>query len=243
MAQPASPVVQPRLVLGILVFLIGGVLLADQLGLVSAESATALWPVGVIALGLVMALQPDATNRLTGAVLLVGGVWLLCNALGWWSYSFWRTWPYLLVIFGAWLLYRVQLLRDREGPAGRPPGALGRFDARVTDAPTVGALAFLNEVERVATAPAFERGDFHAVLGSCDIDLGQAKSAGVASVDALALMGRLVIAVPVGWHVESRLLPLLGRVDNACGGAADATPTMVVRGAAILGRVEIVTAG
>ncbi|MGD8328553.1 MAG: DUF5668 domain-containing protein, partial [Acidobacteriota bacterium] len=171
MTQSATPIVKPRLILGILVVLIGCIFVADQIGVVSAESAAAMWPVGVIAVGLVMVLQPDTANRLAGAVLLVAGVWLLCNALGWWSYDFWRTWPYLLVIFGAWLLYRVQLLRDREGPAGRPSGALGRFDARVTDAPSVGALAFLNAVERIATNPAFESGDFHAVLGSCDIDL------------------------------------------------------------------------
>ncbi|MGD8330893.1 MAG: DUF5668 domain-containing protein [Acidobacteriota bacterium] len=243
MAQASSPLVRPRLVLGILVLLVGGVLLADQLGAVSAESAAALWPVVLLALGLVMVLQPDTTNRLAGAVLLVAGVWLLCNALGWWSYSFWHTWPYLLVIVGAWLLYRVQLLRDLEGPADRVAGALGRFDARVTDAPRVGALAFLNAVERIATTPAFESGDFHAVLGSCDIDLGQTGASGVASVDAFALLGRLVIAVPAGWRVESRLLPLLGRVDNACAGADDAPPTVVVHGAAILGRVEIVTTG
>jgi hypothetical protein len=241
MAQASSPLVRPRLVLGILVLLVGGVLLADQLGAVSAESAAALWPVVLLALGLVMVLQPDTTNRLAGAVLLVAGVWLLCNALGWWSYSFWHTWPYLLVIVGAWLLYRVQLLRDLEGPADRVAGALGRFDARVTDAPRVGALAFLNAVERIATTATFESGDFHALLGSCDVDLGQAASAGRASVDTFALLGRVVIEVPAGWTVENRVLPLLSRVGNTCQGAEDASPTVIVRGAAIFGRVDIVS--
>lgn len=247
MAVDASPLVRPRLVAGIVVFLIGGVFLADQIGALSAESAVALWPVGVVALGLVTVLQPDPINRRVGVVLLLAGVWLLFNAAGWWEYSFWRTWPYLLVILGGWLLYRVHELRDREGPADRATGGLGNFDARVSGSPWVGALAFLNAVERVASAPELVGGELHAVLGECDVDLS-APRADDALIDAFALLGSVTITVPAGCRVENRVLPILGRVDDRSADAPSAPsnddrPAIVVRGAAILGRVEVEVAG
>jgi len=239
MASTTGSVVRPRLVAGILVFLLGGAFLADQMGGVSAESARALWPIGVIALGLVVVMQSDQVSRLVGALLLVVGVWLLCNNLGFWTYSFWHTWPYLLVLFGAWLLYRVHLLREREGPTGRAAGALGRFDERVSDAPAVGALAFLNGVERVATSSAFASGDIHAVFGVCDVDLSATTGAGPAVIDTFALFGYVAITVPAGSTVDNRVLPLLGRVDNTCADAAGGAATIVVRGISLLGRVVL----
>ena len=64
------PLVPPQLVLGIVTFILGAVFLADSAGMLSAESAMALWPIGLVALGLIVVLQPDDANRLVGAVLI-----------------------------------------------------------------------------------------------------------------------------------------------------------------------------
>jgi len=239
MADTKSPLVRPRLIAGILVFLLGGVFLADQVGGVSAESARALWPIGIVAVGLVVVMQRDTVGRLVGALHLVVGIWLLCNNLGWWGYSFWDTWPYLPVAFGAWMLYRVNLLREREGPPGAGLGTAGRFDQRVTDSPAVGALSFLNGVERVASGSRLENGDFHSVLGACDVDLSDAGGIDGAVIDTFAVLGSVGITVPPGCKVDNRVLPLLGRVDNACGDATGGAGTVVVRGVSLLGRVTM----
>jgi hypothetical protein len=239
MAREEGPLVPLRLVLGILVFLVGGLFLADSVGALNADSALTLWPVGLVALSLVVLLQPDPTNRLVGAVLLVAGIWLLLNAIDVWSYSFWSTWPYLLVLFGAWMLYRAAQMRQREGLAqGALEEAGEGFDSRVAGGDWIGAYAFLDRVERAANGATFAGGDFNAVLGGCDVDLTAASSSR-AVVDAFVLLGRVAVTVPAGWRVETRVLPLLSRIVAGASDVADASDTVVVRGTLILGRLEV----
>jgi hypothetical protein len=129
MPSANRPLVPPRLVLGMVTFVLGALFLADSADLLRADSALAFWPVALLALGLVVVLQPDPANRIVGALLLIAGVWLLLNAVGIWRYRFWQTWPYLLIVFGAWMIYRVYQLREKA-----------RRDGWVT------GFAFLNSV-------------------------------------------------------------------------------------------------
>jgi predicted membrane protein len=226
MPNDARPLVPPRLVLGLVTVVIGALLLADSIDLLRADSALALWPVGVLALGLVVVLQPDTATRMAGAVLLVAGIWLLLNAVGVWSYRFWHTWPYLLIAFGAWMLYRVRSMHERE-----------RVDDSIT------GFAFLNRVDRTATRA--RSGDFSAVGGECRIDLrtallGEGRAAVI--IDAFALFGRIDLHVPAGCRVESRVLPLLGRVDGVPEQPTATGPVVVVQGAVICGRISVAAA-
>jgi len=217
----SAPLVPGRLVLGLVALMLGVVFLADGAGLLGADSAFALWPVAVVVVGLVVVLQPDTANRVVGAVLLLAGVWLLLNSLGVWSYGFWRTWPYLLVIFGAWMIYRVRGMRQREA-----------------------GFAFLDLVERQATGARFSSGELSAVLGSCRLDLRQvtlAEGIDRPVVDAFALFGTIEVQVPADWNVENRVVPLLGRVATPTP-SAGAGPTVVVQGSVIGGRISV-TAG
>jgi Domain of unknown function (DUF5668) len=226
-AQAASGSVIPvRLVLGLVVFILGLVFLADSAGMLRADSAMRVWPIGVVALGLIVVLQPDIANRVVGTVLLLAGVWLLLNNVGVWSYGFWRTWPYLLIVFGAWMIYRVRGMRAREAATG---------DAYVT------GFAFLDGVEHHGTIARLQGGDMSAVLGMCDVDLSRVSAASGtdrAVIDVFALFGRISLDVPAGWNVENRVLPLLGRVDVPPP-AATAGPTVVVQGSVIGGRISV----
>ena len=204
-------------------FVLGALFLADSADLLRADSALSFWPVAVIALGLVVVLQPDTGNRLVGAVLLIAGVWLLLNAVDVWSYRFWQTWPYLLIVFGAWMIYRTYQMRERE-----------RRD------PCVTGFAFLNRVDAQPASTPCAAGDVSAVAGECAIDL-RGVQAGDAPliIDVFALFGRIVLQVPAGWRVDTRVLPLLGRVDDLPGPAAADGPTLIVQGSAICGSVSV----
>ena len=221
------PLVPPQLVLGMVTFILGAVFLADSAGMLSAESATSLWPIGLVALGLIVVLQPDDANRLVGAVLIIAGVWLLLNNIGLWSYSFWRTWPYLLMIFGAWMVYRVRRMREWESES------------------RIAGFAFLNSLTRQAASGQFEAGEFSAVAGECAVDLGDmtiADGSAETVIDAFVLFGRMTLRVPPGWRVENRILPLLGRVDTVTPPSAAIGPTIVVQGSAICSKVSVAAA-
>jgi hypothetical protein len=224
MSSDTRPLVPARLVVGMVALVLGLLFLADSADLLNADSALAFWPVGLVGVGLVVVLQPDPANRLVGAVLITAGVWLLLNNVGVWSYPFLRTWPYLLIIVGVWVLYRVRRLRAWDGPY-RAAG-----------------FAFLNSTaERVASAT-FKAGEFSAVGGACHVDLSAVATNGPgAVVDVFAVFGHIQLLVPAGWQVDNRVLPLLARVGVPTESTATG-PVVIVRGSAICGTISVAAA-
>lgn len=226
MSTGNGPLVPGRLVLGLVALILGLVFLADSAGMLRVDSAVRLWPVGVVALGLIIVLQQDVANRLVGAVLLIAGVWLLLDNIGVWSYGFWRTWPYLLIGFGAWMIYRVRSMRAREAANG---------------AGYVAGFAFLDRADRHGIGAGFQAAEVSAVLGTCGLDLTRASPAegsAPAVVDVFALFGRISLDVPAGWNVENRVLPLLGRV-HVPEPSAPPGPTVIVQGSVIGGSISV----
>jgi hypothetical protein len=221
----SRPLVPTQLVLGLATLVLGLVFLADSAGMLSADSGLALWPLGIVVAGIIVVLQPDTANRIVGTVLLIAGMWLVLNNIGVWTYSFWRTWPYLLIILGAGMVYRARGLRARDGLEH------------------ITGFAFLDTVARTAGAR-FTGGEFSAVAGDCDIDLRQATTGGenaVTVIDAFALFGCITLTVPTGWDVDNRVVPMFGRAA-APPASSGSGPSVVVHGSAIFGRVFVVTA-
>lgn len=251
MAADAKPLVPPALLLGVLAFFGGAIFLADGLGLLDARSGWAMWPVAVILLGVVVWLQPGTDSRATGIILAVAGIWLLFNAIGWWSYSFWDAWPVILILLGAWMFHRTTELRRKAG------GADG-YDAPTTAAEHVGAFAFLSQVHRRTTGQHLRTGEVIAIAGDCQFDFREAaRGTEPIVVDVLVIAGRAAFTVPDDWVVDLRVLPVLGKAwdgrgdDGAYGGDAagaatgaggEASVDLIGHGTAMLGRVEVASA-
>jgi len=257
MATDTKPLVPVKFILGVLTFLAGGLLLGDSLGALQAESGLSMWPLAVIVIGLTVWMQPGTANSSVGISLTLAGFWLLLNEANVWDYSFWDTWPLLLLMFGAWMLYRTDQMRQIAG------GADG-FDEQTTGAANVAAFAFMGQVERKTTGQKLRTGEMSAVFGECSFDFTDAQPGSKPIVvDAFALVGKVRITVPDDWVVVHRVLPLLGKVtgpadeadDNdateaasavaaaAADGDAEPPVDLLVQGTAILGGVEVTTAG
>jgi hypothetical protein len=222
------PLVPRGLVPGVAIVLIGLVFLADSLGMLDAASGWALWPLAVIVAGVAVRLQPGVANQVFGIVLIVAGVWLLFNAIGIWTYSFWRTWPLILILLGALIRYRSW--RSQHSPDS------GQF----------GAVVFQSQVTGGPDKARPTSGELFVLAGDGLFDFGDAiGDATPIVVDVLAIAGRLRVAVPSDWNVELRVLTLPARVsDTRNGGAAVAAgrkADLIVQGTAMLGIVEIVT--
>jgi hypothetical protein len=223
-AAPA-PLVPRGLVLGVAIVLVGLVFLADSLGMLDAATGWAIWPIAVIVAGVAIRPQPGVASQVFGIILIVAGVWLLFNELGLWTYSFWRTWPLILILVGAWMRYRVWHMQHL---AAEQPGA----------------IAFLSQVTS-DTGGVVRGAEFDAIAGDGLFDFGEVSgSREPIVVDAFVIAGRIRLAVPNNWVVEMRVLALPGRVSDARGqsssGTAARQPDLIVRGTAILGIVEVV---
>lgn len=226
----SSPVT-PKLVFGLLLIFVGTIFTLDQMRLIDADDVLRFWPLFLVAAGAGKLLWPGSpSGRVTGLILIVIGGWLQLEILDIIYFSIWDYWPLLLVLVGVRIAWR---------------GLAGRSRAASENASTVNAVAVLGGMNRTSNSPDFRGGDMIAVMGSCEIDLRQARIAdSPAVIDAFAFWGGVEIRVPEDWAVVVQGVPLLGGYeDNTRPLPASSLPEprqeLVVKGFAIMGGVEI----
>ena len=221
------PWLTPQLVMGLVIMAVGVLFTLDNLGLISARQYARYWPAALILAGILKIWQARGGGGAFGGLLLiVAGGWLLLSTFHVVTVSLVDLWPLLLVFFGVSLVWR---------------GLRGRRDrADVDGLSTVSALAVLGGVHRGNNSRAFRGGDLTAVLGGCDIDLRQAAIDGDAAIDVFAMWGGIEIKVPEDWTVSTRVVPILGGVeDKTRPQRGAATHRLLLRGFAIMGGIEI----
>ncbi len=268
MERPYRYHTSPRIVMGLIVIAIGIVFTLDKLGYVHAGSLWEYWPVFLIAAGLDRIIRPGATQRRAfGAFVLLLGVWFLLSNLDLVDYHPFDLWPILLVLLGGFMVWRALAGPAWGGCYQVPMDAVaagvraGRAAAGLTDAaagseptaeaaaaaaggdtsPTVSATAVLGGVTKKCVSRDFRGGDLTAIMGGCELDLRQASIASREAVlDTFALWGGVEIKVPEDWTVVSEGAAILGAFeDNTHHTIAPGTKVLLLRGAAIMGGVEV----
>jgi predicted membrane protein len=229
MPADARGVVTPRLLVGIFVMLLGALLLLDNLNLLEARQALHLWPIALIAVGVLVFRQAlDTGGHVNGVALVLVGTLLLLENLGLVEISFWNLfWPLVLILVGTNLVMQTFRL---EGPAGANP------------AETVSLFAVWGGSQRTSNASRFRGGDMTAIMGGCHLDLRQATipPGETATLDLLAVMGGHEVRVPENWSVVTRIIPLMGGVqDKRLPSKEPTTATLVLRGFIMMGGLEI----
>jgi hypothetical protein len=254
--------ITPQLVVGVVVILVGITFTLDQLGVTSAVNYLRYWPMALIAIGVLKLLQArEGGGAFAGLLFAVVGVWLQGEELNLIHIRLRDVWPLGLVAFGAYLVYQGLATRQHgpsqamplppsnppfdapSHPASLPslpslPGLPGRG---VTDTnATMSAMAILGGVSRGNNSSAFRGADLLAIMGGLEIDLRKAAINGEAVVDVFAMWGGIELRVPEDWTVVSRVVPLMGGVDDKTRPPQGATThRLVLRGFAIMGGIEI----
>lgn len=226
--SPPPVRVTPHLVLGLLIIVVGVLFTLDNLEITEADRYLRYWPVGLIAIGLakLVGRKEGHGSPLGGVLLVIAGGWLLLDNLNLIDVRLFELWPVLLIAAGSVMVW--------HGLRGRPP----RVTARTED--TITAVAILAGVNRGSNSTAFRGGELAAFMGGCEIDLRQAAIHGEAVIDVFAMWGGIEIRVPEGWRVIGRVTPILGAFDDTTRPPQGATThTLVVRGAVLMGGVEV----
>jgi hypothetical protein len=248
----------PRLIFGLTVILIGVAFTLDRLGIFDAGHLFDYWPMLLIAWGLARMLQGRRSQGFGfGLVVLVVGVWLLGQNLGFVHLRIREFWPFLLIVLGGFMVWRAigGSPHPRWGsgapPAPPSPTELGSEPMPSTPKPltdevgdpndTVSGFAMLSGVVRRNACKAFRGGDLTAVMGGCQLDLRNAVPAlEGASIETFALMGGIEITVPTDWQVIVEGVPFLGGFeDKTSHVGTDGRKRLTIRGAAVMGGVEI----
>jgi hypothetical protein len=113
-------------------------------------------------------------------------------------------------------------------------------------------MAVLGQSRGTAAGDDVHGTDVSVVMGGCRLDLRQVVLAPGEEVvvDVLAVMGGVTIRVPDGWLVDTRAVPILGRLrdqrvppdwsaDEKLADERSTPPRLVLHGAVVLGGIRI----
>lgn len=225
---PAGFRLTPQMLFGLLVMGAGILFTLDNAGVIRADDYIRFWPVGLVAIGGLKLWQSRGGSGAVGGLLFLAiGLYLLLDELWVFEFQLSDLWPLLLVAFGSYLVW--QGLSER---VPRPP-------AQGSDS-SLSALAILGAVSRTNQSKAFRSADLTAIMGGCELDLRQAAINGEAIIDVFALWGGIEIRVPETWTVDSRIVPVMGGVEEKARALGQAGQhRLVLRGFAIMGGIEI----
>jgi predicted membrane protein len=225
--SPASQVV-----IGLLVVAFGVLFLLDNLNIIYLRHVIFFWPLAFVASGLV-ALCSDGprSGRITGIVLIVIGLAMTLNRLGYVFIS-WRTfWPLVMIGLGGLILFRTL----GGGRVPRPSLAKDGVSAENL----IDITAILGGFERRVSAPDFRGGEITAIMGGCALDLREAALTTEAVINVFAIWGGITIKVPPDWTVILNGTPVMGGFTEKTARPPDNRKRLVVTGYAIMGGVEV----
>lgn len=213
-----------RLVWGMAILAAGVIGWLDHTGELSARDYLPWWPLVLIALGFA---HLPRRQWVTALVLTAIGLMFLPSL------------PFLPHFHPAAILGLFPLLISVGGLA-LIRQALSPVATNAAAANSFHTVAVMGGVGRGVASRDFAGGDAVAVMGGCQIDLRDAQITREAVIDILAFWGGIEIRVPRGWRIDNQVMAILGGiVDKTERDIPAGAPTLVIRGSAIMGGVEI----
>jgi predicted membrane protein len=229
--RSARPRITGQVVFGFLIIVVGLLFTLDNLGFIDAREVIRFWPAGLVLVGLVKLWHASRDGRgwFGGLFFVVLGVWMLAARIVYFTIELRQLVPLVLVFLGGYMVWR---------GFGGTRRASGVSDGQAQ----FSALAIMGGVSRRSSSQAFQGADLTAVMGGCEIDLRQASIAQgtEATIEVFAFWGGIEIQVPEDWTVVTRVMPLMGGVEDktrVLPGAYE--KRLVVRGIVVMGGAGI----
>jgi predicted membrane protein len=230
--RASAPRISSQVVFGLTLVAAGIIFTLDNLEIIDARDYLRFWPAVFVAVGALKLWHATQDGRgWFGGVFFLGlGTWMLINRVIYFRFSPREFFPMILVFLGGYLVWR--------GFGGERKLRSAAADGHSQ----FSAFAVMGGVARRSSSQAFQGADLTAVMGGVEIDLRQASipPGTEAQIDVFAFWGGIDIKVPEDWVVITRVVPLMGGVDDTTH-APQTLPEkrLVVRGVVIMGGVVI----
>ena len=222
---------QQRVVLGTVLAILGVVFLLDNFRVFDARSVVQFWPVLFIVMGGLKIYQSrHASGYAVGAGLMLLGLLLTLQHLGYIEFRWRDWWPALLIAAGVMVILKGQF---RVGSNPEHPGVDALTGARLN----IAALMSGN-VSKV-DAQDFSGGEIAILMGGAELDLRQASMNTQATLHVFVLMGGLDIKIPNDWSVTVNAIPLLAGIEDKSVPPPQALKRLVIEGFVLMGGIDI----
>lgn len=226
---------QGRAAGGLILILVGFILLLANFNIIEGRVGYYLldWRTILIALGIIFIGARD--NKTSGYILTgLGIVFWLPELLGQYHVRFGDVfWPSILIIIGVVLLTRHKRMHLR-----------GVANSESSDGYLNDTSIFSGGV-KIIKSTNFKGGTITAIFGGSEFDMRQVElTPGGAVVDVVTIFGGTKFIVPPDWNVVSDAVAILGgisdkRPQKMNPDPKDADKTLIIKGVAIFGGVEI----
>lgn len=213
-----------RTFFGLMIIALGGVLLANNLGVINVTDWSKFWGVFWGGLLIISGLSALFSRRawIWGILLAVVGTSIILGAFGVVDVNIWKMiWPAVLIGIGLNVLFKFDSSRrNKLGDTSREKVAV-----------------FYGEESRPKGD--YDGGNLSAVFGGVDLDLRQAKIKDGAVIDVFTFCGGINITVPSDVIVRNEVRGYFGGSEDKTVSDAKAKKTIIVRGECVLGGLEI----
>lgn len=125
---------------GLIMIAVGVVFLFERFDMISTRQIWRLWPMLIIAIGLLKLLRPEGGRR--SIFLLLLGIWLQISTLELFGLGFDDSWPLIIIFVGASFVFDALVSGGGAAPAwpevmgpGGPPGSSGVREPAAPAAP------------------------------------------------------------------------------------------------------------
>lgn len=224
-----------RLWLGLILVIIGGVWLLDNLNVIPYYIPHYLfsWKSILIVLGLYLLLGKNKPEP--GIILIaIGGFFLLQDIGLFYVRNVWQIfWPAIVIVIGVSLILRRSSLGHRH-----------ELDEKKSNTDFLDDFAFFGGRERTIDSQNFKGGKVTAMFGGSQLNLRGADLApGNNVLDVFVLFGGTEIIVPPDWTVHVDVFSLLGGFSDNRSSALKVVPNpdkvLIVKGFVMFGGGEI----
>lgn len=248
---------RPRIIWGVLLFLIGaGLLLRNMTLPFLLPHWLFTWPMILIALGLLILFSHNFRSPLGFILILIGGADLATQiqpALMIHQY----IWPAVLILAGIVLIFSPrrhcnnnywgrhhqwrQQMREQRHNQWRDQHTTGSVNT-VSNEDFLDVTSTFSGIRKTVLSKTFKGGRISSMFGGVDIDLTQADIQGEAVIDISVTMGGIKLVIPPHWQLRSEVSTVLGGMDDARPmpqGGFSTDKILVLKGSVLMGGVEI----
>jgi predicted membrane protein len=231
------PETRGRILAGLVIIIIGGLILAQKLGAWFPDWLFS-WQMLLIAIGFFAGAKHNF--RLGGWLvpIFIGILFLFDNFLPDLNLRPYFI-PIILIIIGAVMMLAPGGRRMRRGWQAGPKFARANYE---TGDDTMESVSIFGGVKRNIISKSFMGGESVTIFGGSEINLMQADIQGKVSLEIVQVFGGTKLIIPANWQIQSELVSIFGDIQDARTTSKDAIESnkiLVIKGVSILGGISV----